>query len=158
MLARVKRVYGLSFHKLCLLQRKLLRPPLARARTRQSSALLVLIHQLQQNKNGNNKSHFRFYGGQGWIRTTVVSQRQIYSLLPLATRAPTHVWCIKFSVFVWIYSVGAPTGGSLQNLSLKNDTQSFFCGPSAFGLTRAPTHVRFIKFSYFSLKIALDEN
>ena len=34
-------------------------------------------------------------GGQGWIRTTVVSRRQIYSLLPLATRAPTH---IKFSI------------------------------------------------------------
>ena len=30
-------------------------------------------------------------GGQGWIRTTVVSRRQIYSLLPLATRAPTHI-------------------------------------------------------------------
>lgn len=27
-------------------------------------------------------------GGQGWIRTTVVSRRQIYSLLPLATREP----------------------------------------------------------------------
>ena len=31
-----------------------------------------------------------FNGGQGWIRTTVVVRRQIYSLLPLATRAPTH--------------------------------------------------------------------
>ena len=30
-------------------------------------------------------------GGQGWIRTTVVSRRQIYSLLPLATRAPTLI-------------------------------------------------------------------
>ena len=29
--------------------------------------------------------------GQGWIRTTVDSRRQIYSLLPLATRPPTHV-------------------------------------------------------------------
>src|SRR5574344_1563827 len=29
--------------------------------------------------------------GQGWIRTIVVSRRQIYSLLPLATRAPTHL-------------------------------------------------------------------
>ena len=29
--------------------------------------------------------------GQGWIRTTVVSRRQIYSLLPLASRAPTHI-------------------------------------------------------------------
>lgn len=44
---------------------------------------------LQQNKKGSNKSYFLFYGGQGWIRTTVVSRRQIYSLLPLATRAPT---------------------------------------------------------------------
>ena len=33
-------------------------------------------------------------GGQGWIRTTVVVRRQIYSLLPLATRAPT---LIKFA-------------------------------------------------------------
>ena len=33
--------------------------------------------------------------GQGWIRTTVVSRRQIYSLFPLATRAPT---LIKFSI------------------------------------------------------------
>ena len=30
-------------------------------------------------------------GGQGWIRTTVDSRRQIYSLLPLATRPPTHL-------------------------------------------------------------------
>ena len=29
--------------------------------------------------------------GQGWIRTTVDSRRQIYSLLPLATRPPTHL-------------------------------------------------------------------
>ena len=32
-----------------------------------------------------------FNGGQGWIRTTVVVRRQIYSLLPLATRAPTLI-------------------------------------------------------------------
>lgn len=31
-------------------------------------------------------------GGQGWIRTTVVSRRQIYSLFPLATRAPTLIF------------------------------------------------------------------
>ena len=41
-----------------------------------------------------NKKSSRFLlrinGGQGWIRTTVDSRRQIYSLLPLATRAPTH--------------------------------------------------------------------
>ena len=35
-----------------------------------------------------------FNGGQGWIRTTVPSREQIYSLSPLATRPPTH---IKFS-------------------------------------------------------------
>ena len=40
-----------------------------------------------------------FYGGQGWIRTTVISRWQIYSLLPLATRAPTHYSCIKLSSF-----------------------------------------------------------
>ena len=32
-----------------------------------------------------------FYGGQGWIRTTVLSREQIYSLPPLATRPPTHI-------------------------------------------------------------------
>ena len=30
-------------------------------------------------------------GGQGWIRTTVLSREQIYSLSPLATRPPTHI-------------------------------------------------------------------
>ena len=30
-------------------------------------------------------------GGQGWIRTTVHSREQIYSLSPLATRPPTHI-------------------------------------------------------------------
>lgn len=49
---------------------------------------------IQQNKKGNSFCYFLFYGGQGWIRTTVVSRRQIYSLLPLATRAPTHYLCI----------------------------------------------------------------
>jgi hypothetical protein len=29
-------------------------------------------------------------GGQGWIRTSVGVSQQIYSLPPLATRAPTH--------------------------------------------------------------------
>ena len=29
--------------------------------------------------------------GQGWIRTTVHSREQIYSLSPLATRPPTHI-------------------------------------------------------------------
>jgi hypothetical protein len=29
-------------------------------------------------------------GGQGWIRTTVRSRGQIYSLLPLTTRPPVH--------------------------------------------------------------------
>ena len=29
--------------------------------------------------------------GQGWIRTTVPSREQIYSLSPLATRPPTHI-------------------------------------------------------------------
>ena len=35
--------------------------------------------------------------GQGWIRTTVDSRRQIYSLLPLATRAPTQISCPSYS-------------------------------------------------------------
>ena len=34
-------------------------------------------------------------GGQRWIRTTVHSREQIYSLSPLATRPSTH---IKFSI------------------------------------------------------------
>ena len=46
--------------------------------------------------------------GQGWIRTTVVLRRQIYSLLPLATRAPTHVYRIWLSMFC---AIGAPSGG-----------------------------------------------
>ncbi len=29
-------------------------------------------------------------GGQGWIRTSVRSRGQIYSLLPLTTRPPVH--------------------------------------------------------------------
>ena len=32
-----------------------------------------------------------FLFGQGWIRTTVLSREQIYSLSPLATRPPTHI-------------------------------------------------------------------
>ena len=35
--------------------------------------------------------------GQGWIRTTVPSREQIYSLSPLATRPPTLIW---FSTWV----------------------------------------------------------
>ena len=37
---------------------------------------------------------FSYYkdGGQGWIRTTEVRWRQIYSLFPLAAREPTHIW------------------------------------------------------------------
>ena len=31
------------------------------------------------------------YGGQGWIRTIVGVSQQIYSLPPLATRAPTQI-------------------------------------------------------------------
>ncbi len=31
-----------------------------------------------------------YSGGQGWIRTIVNRSWQIYSLLPLTTRAPTH--------------------------------------------------------------------
>ena len=34
-------------------------------------------------------------GGQGWIRTSVAVKRQIYSLFPLTTRAPTHLGCGK---------------------------------------------------------------
>ena len=30
------------------------------------------------------------FGGQGWIRTIVRSRGQIYSLVPLTTRPPTH--------------------------------------------------------------------
>ena len=53
---------------------------------------VILIHPFEQIKKEPYSSYKS--GGQGWIRTTVVSRRQIYSLLPLATRAPTH---IKFS-------------------------------------------------------------
>ena len=31
-------------------------------------------------------------GGQGWIRTIVIRRWQIYSLFPLTTRAPTHIY------------------------------------------------------------------
>ncbi len=34
---------------------------------------------------------FNFCGGGGWIRTTEVLRRQIYSLLPLATRVSHHM-------------------------------------------------------------------
>ena len=30
------------------------------------------------------------FGGEGWIRTSVGVNRQIYSLLPLTTRPPLH--------------------------------------------------------------------
>ena len=46
------------------------------------------------------KSRVSEFGGQGWIRTIVLKWEQIYSLPPLATRPPTHIfnflqkkWC-----------------------------------------------------------------
>lgn len=69
--------------------------PSARTLSNQTKLrFVVLIHLLRQNKKDDNIRYHLFYGGQGWIRTTVVSRRQIYSLLPLATRAPTH----RFSI------------------------------------------------------------
>ena len=47
---------------------------------------------LIRKKNSQKGSFF----GQGWIRTTVLSREQIYSLSPLATRPPT---LIQFSLF-----------------------------------------------------------
>lgn len=58
---------------------------------------LVFVYAFYIKKEMISKYHLFFYGGQGWIRTTVVVKRQIYSLLPLATRAPTHV--IFYSIF-----------------------------------------------------------
>jgi hypothetical protein len=34
----------------------------------------------------------RVIGGQGWIRTSVRKTGQIYSLLPLTTRPPVHIF------------------------------------------------------------------
>lgn len=92
-------------------------------------------HLYTQNKRPSNKCYLVFYGGQGWVRTTVVSRRQIYSLLPLATRAPTlsltksGYLIVRFYFNLRIFScqfcfcrVGAPTGGPSLNLSLKKDT------------------------------------
>ena len=39
---------------------------------------------------GNDAVKSNLGGGQGWIRTTVRSRGQIYSLLPLTTRPPVH--------------------------------------------------------------------
>jgi hypothetical protein len=39
-----------------------------------------------------NKSRQRVIGGQGWIRTSVRKTGQIYSLLPLTTRPPVHIF------------------------------------------------------------------
>ena len=51
-----------------------------------------------KNKKPWNISCFKvLYGGQGWIRTTVPSREQIYSLSPLATRPPTHILFSKFA-------------------------------------------------------------
>ena len=66
-------------------------PPSARSRSNHNYVLLIMP---RSNKNRIGKNPILFLFGQGWIRTTVVSRRQIYSLLPLATRAPT---LIKFS-------------------------------------------------------------
>ena len=51
--------------------------------------------QLSKIKINGQNLHSVHVSGQGWIRTTVVSRRQIYSLLPLATRAPTHIFCFQ---------------------------------------------------------------
>ena len=68
----------------------ILRPLPPRARTlAKFHFAVVLIHLLFYKKKKRPYGLFIFYGGQGWIRTTVVSRRQIYSLFPLATRAPT---------------------------------------------------------------------
>jgi hypothetical protein len=40
-----------------------------------------------------NKSYAcKVIGGQGWIRTSVRKTGQIYSLLPLTTRPPVHIF------------------------------------------------------------------
>ena len=50
----------------------------------------------RMNKNKKRQKNKRFFqpliGGQGWIRTIVRSRGQIYSLVPLTTRPPTHVF------------------------------------------------------------------
>ena len=50
-------------------------------------------------------------GGQGWIRTIVRSRGQIYSLVPLTTRPPTHIFVhIKNPAFhSRMYKSGAPS-------------------------------------------------
>ena len=67
---------------------KTLQPLLVRARTMTRLRLVGSHPPHLSNKKGFLTEALN--GGQGWIRTTVDSRRQIYSLLPLATRAPTH--------------------------------------------------------------------
>ena len=93
---RVERAYGFSFQKLCFFQRKDLRTPLG-LRSNQTKLCLVGSHPhfpLKTKTVIPKGTTVLIKIGQRWIRTTVVSRRQIYSLFPLATRASTH---IKFS-------------------------------------------------------------
>ena len=73
--------------KLC----RLCQPLLARS----EPPFEVLAQSPCKSKSDDNKSYHPIYIGQGWIRTTVPSREQIYSLSPLATRPPT---LIKFSI------------------------------------------------------------
>ena len=49
-------------------------------------------------------------GGQGWIRTSVRKTGQIYSLLPLTTRPPVHV----FSGVIWVNIWAGPAKEAAQ--------------------------------------------
>ena len=57
----------------------------------------VRIH-LKKNKNSRCFHICYKNGGQRWIRTTVPSREQIYSLSPLATRPSTHMKLSKFAL------------------------------------------------------------
>ena len=98
LVARVKWVFGFCFQNFVFPNKRPSPSARSRSNLRQSSALWVLIHP----GNIKQKTEITFVisvfvnGGQGWIRTTVSSRWQIYSLLPLATRAPTHFGFYNF--------------------------------------------------------------
>ena len=71
---------------------KTLRSQLTRARTTDKALPCGGSHPLtHMKKEVRTKVQPLFKSGQGWIRTTVHSREQIYSLSPLATRPPTLI-------------------------------------------------------------------
>lgn len=60
------------------------------ARTHDPKLGRLVLYQLSYTRLLNIKIYT--HGGAGWIRTSEGKRRQIYSLLPLATREPRHLW------------------------------------------------------------------